>query len=78
MFDSPKKRKRIPAHLVADFINGTGYYATKRGRKAWEARWTDIIDGAIADQQAVMKEAGMLPPEWEENFRKNRGKVEFK
>ncbi len=73
------KRKCIPADKVADFLAGTGYYAPgARGRKDWEARWTDIIDGAIEDQHAVMKKAGMLPPEWEENFRKNRGKVEFK
>ena len=73
-----KKPEKQATNPVSDFISGTGYYATKRGRKAWEAAWTDIIDGAIAEQQAVMKEAGMLPPEWEENFRKNRGKVEFK
>ena len=50
-----------------DFFCGRGEYADK---EVADAKWDDIILGAIADQHAIMKAAGDLPPEWEENLKR--------
>lgn len=62
------KPQPSPEELAIDFLSEKCQYLS---REEVNEKWEDIIDGAIADQHAVMKAAGGLPPEWEAAFQKS-------